>query len=424
MQNYVFVLDTNKKKLDPVHPAETRVLLSEGKAAVYKQHPFTIILKHAVEEKNADTGKYRVKIDPGSKTTGLVITKKNNKVIFACEVEHRGHYIKERMDKRRASRRGRRHRKTRYRQPRFDNRCRKDGWWPPSLESRITDITTWIRRLIKLCPITDISYELCQFNTHKMQNPEIEGVEYQHGTLHGYTVRQYLLEKFDYQCVYCGKKDIPLEVEHIIPKSRGGSNRVSNLAISCVRCNQKKDTQTAEEFGHPKVKRQAEESLKDAGVVNGIRWEIYNRLKEFDLPIEIGTGAQTKYNRLQLELPKEHWVDAACVGNSGEDIILNHNMQILNIKSTGHGRRQMCLMDKHGFPRTKPKQFKKVKGFQTGDIVKAIVTKGKKVGTYFGRVAVRESGSFNIKTKEGTVQGISHKYYKLLQRTDGYGYAV
>lgn len=82
----------------------------------------------------------------------------------------------------------------------------------------------------------------------------------------------------------------------------------------------------------------------------------------------------------------------------------------------------MCRMDKYGFPKTLPKQFKRVKGFQTGDIVKAVVTKGKKKGVYEGKVSVRASGSFNIKTKNGTVQGISHKYCNLLHRADGYSY--
>lgn len=424
MENKVFVLDTNKKKLDPIHPAEARILLDNGKAAVYKQYPFTIILKHANKDKNADTGKYRIKIDPGSKTTGLAITDKNNQVVWVAEIEHRGSYIKERMDKRHKARRSRRHRKTRHRPKRINNRRRKDDWWQPSLESRITDIITWVRRLINLCLITDISYELCQFDTQKMQNPEIQGVEYQHGTLYGYTVRQYLLEKFSYQCVYCGKKDVPLEVEHIVPKSRGGSNRITNLAISCVDCNQTKGAQTAEEFGYPDVQAQGKKSLKDAGVLNSVRWEIYIRLKEFGLPIEIGTGAHTKYNRSQLGYPKKHWIDAVCVGKSGERVILEPSMQFLYIASTGHGRRQMCLMNKYGFPRTNPKSHKNIKDFQTGDIVKAVVTKGKKVGTYFGRVAVRTSGSFNIKTRKETVQGISYQYCKLLQRANGYGYTI
>ncbi len=63
------------------------------------------------------------------------------------------------------------------------------------------------------------------------------------------------------------------------------------------------------------------------------------------------------------------------------------------------------------------------KGFQTGDIVKAVVTSGKKIGTYVGRVATRATGSFNISTIDGLVQGISHKYCLPLHKKDGYSYA-
>ena len=80
-------------------------------------------------------------------------------------------------------------------------------------------------------------------------------------------------------------------------------------------------------------------------------------------------------------------------------------------------------MNKYGFPRTGPKKHKQVKGFQTGDIVKALVTKGNKIGTYVGRVMVRTSGSFDIKIDKEKVSGISYKYCQLLQRIDGYEYA-
>jgi hypothetical protein len=94
----------------------------------------------------------------------------------------------------------------------------------------------------------------------------------------------------------------------------------------------------------------------------------------------------------------------------------------LLIKATGYGNRQMCLMDKFGFPRTNPKGAKQVKGFQTGDMVRAVVTKGVKTGTYLGKVAVRATGSFNIITPAGTVQGISHRFCTPVQKCDGYRY--
>jgi hypothetical protein len=94
----------------------------------------------------------------------------------------------------------------------------------------------------------------------------------------------------------------------------------------------------------------------------------------------------------------------------------------LLIVATGHGSRQKCNVTKIGFPCSKPKGERKVKGFQTGDIVRAIVTKGTKQGVYVGRVLVRASGSFDIRTKQGRVQGISHRSCIPVHRCDGYNY--
>lgn len=82
----------------------------------------------------------------------------------------------------------------------------------------------------------------------------------------------------------------------------------------------------------------------------------------------------------------------------------------------------MCRVDKYGFPRTSAKKTSVVHGFKTGDMVLASVPTGKKQGVYVGRVAVRSSGSFNIQTKSGVVQGISHKHCRILQRSDGYNF--
>ena len=112
-----------------------------------------------------------------------------------------------------------------------------------------------------------------------MQNPEISGVEYQQGELQGYELREYLLEKWGRKCAYCGKKDIPLEIEHIIPKSRGGTDRVSNLTIACNKCNLKKDNKTAEEFGHPEIQKKANQSLKATAFMNVVKQRIVNVLK-------------------------------------------------------------------------------------------------------------------------------------------------
>jgi len=257
-----------------------------------------------------------------------------------------------------------------------------------------------------------------------MQDAEISGVEYQQGELAGYEVREYLLEKFGRKCCYCGVKDVPLEIEHITPKSRGGSNRVSNLCLACRDCNQRKGNQTAAEFGHPQVQTQAKKPLKDASAVNSVRWAIWCMFDATGLPVEVGTGGRTKFNRTSQNYPKAHWIDAACVGQSGQAVKLYPEQKPLQIKAIGRQSRQMCRPDKYGFPRTGAKSSRVVKGFQTGDIVKAIVPTGKKTGSYVGRVAVRSSGSFNITTATQTVQGISYKYCRITHKLDGYSYVV
>lgn len=242
MSNFVFVIDTKKQPLDPIPPGQARRLLKSGFAAVWRRYPFTIILKQVVNDPKIEP--IQLKIDPGSKTTGLALVQDNKacsersqRVIWGAELTHRGQQIKNDLESRRAIRRNRRNRNTRYRQPRFLNRTRPAGWFSPSLNSRVENILTWVNRLIRYAPITGISQELVKFDLQLMQNPEISGKEYQQSCLAGYEVREYLLEKWGRKCAYCGVENVPFEVEHIHPKSRGGSDRVSNLTLACHDCN-------------------------------------------------------------------------------------------------------------------------------------------------------------------------------------------
>ena len=247
-------------------------------------------------------------------------------------------------------RRTRRNRKTRYRQARFNNRKRKEGWIPPSLQSRVDNIKTWVIKLQKLCPLTHISYENVKFDTQLIHNPEISGIEYQQGELQGYEIREYLLEKWGRRCAYCGTENVPLEIEHIIPKIRGGSNRVSNLTLACNTCNQTKGTLTAEEFGYPDIQNQAKNSLKDAALVTATRWKVYNVLVNTGLEVECGTGARTKMNRIKLNLPKAHHLDAVSVGASTPDKLVFKTNNVLHIKAKGRGSHCRTNLDKYGFP--------------------------------------------------------------------------
>lgn len=424
----VFVLSQDKQPLMPCHPARARKLLIRGRAKVYRYYPCCIILQHRI---SGDKQAISLKFDPGSKITGVALVglfPKGNYCLWGANLNHRGHAIKEALLSRKAIRRSRRNRKTRYRKTRFQNRHIPKGWLPPSLRSRVNNISAWCKKLLQFVPVQQIEIESVKFDTQKMQNAEISGIEYQQGTLQGYEVREYLLEKFGHQCVYCGKADVPLEIEHVIPRSQQGSNRISNLVISCRACNEKKGTKSIEIFLKKKpdlirkIKAQLQAPLQDTAAVNATRYAILNVLKVFQLPIYGSSGGKTKYNRTTQNYQKDHWRDAACVGVTGERVFISLKINILLIRATGRGDRQMCLVNKYGFPRTAAKHKKRIYGFQTGDLAKSVIPSGKKAGTYKGRVAIRASGNFNITTKDGTIQGISYKYCKKITCFDGYSY--
>ncbi len=453
----VLVIDTEKRPLNPIHPAQARQLLRSNFAAVFRRFPFTIILKESQKEVSVDP--LRIKIDPGAKYTGIaIVNDATGEVVFAAELQHRGFAIKESLLSRKQLRKGRRnpsgsqsptegnppsglsHRKTRYRQPpkhewsRKGNKMpspkqRRNGWLPPSLLSRVHNIETWVKRLSKYANITAISQELVKFDTQIMQNPEIQGNEYQQGTLAGYETRQYLLEKWGRNCAYCGKPGLKLQVEHIQPKGKGGYNRISNLTLSCESCNLKKGTQDIKDFLKKDPERlktilaQAKKPMADTAAVNATRFKLLETIKAIGLPVEIGSGGLTKFNRTTQNLEKTHWIDAACTGKSTPTLSIKGVTPLL-IKANGHGTRQMAGTDKHGFP-TRHRTTQQIHfGFQTGDIVKAVVTKGKKVGVYVGRVLCRATGSFDISTPSGRVAGINHNYCLPIHKRDGYSYGV
>jgi 5-methylcytosine-specific restriction endonuclease McrA len=414
----VFVLSHDQQPLDPCHPARARQLLKAGKAAVFRRFPFTIILKQRMAAES-ETHVHRIKLDPGSKMTGIVVVQEStDRVVWAGEITHRGQEIRARLLARRQIRRSRRQRKTRYRPARFLNRRRPAGWLTPSVQHRVETSLTWVKRLRRLVPIMDISTELVRFDTQLMQDAEISGVTYQQGELAGYEVREYVLEKWQRRCAYCGASNTPLQIEHIVPRSRGGSDRVSNLTLACEPCNVRKGTQTAEEFGFPRLQAQARQPLKDAAAVNSTRWALYERLQVVGLPVEVGTGGRTKFNRTRLGLPKAHWIDAACVGASTPEALDLRGIRPLLIRAMGHGSRQMCRMNRYGIPRTGPKQARTAYGFRTGDLVKAVVPSGKYRGTHEGRIAIRSRPSFRLNRMD-----LHPRLLVRVQRADGYAYS-
>ncbi len=456
----VFVLDRRGLPLMPCHPARARKLLHAGRARVHRLVPFVIRLVDQAVEQSEVTG-VEVGVDPGSKFTGVSVFRVDDAHVrhglASVEIEHRGQLIHKHMGQRSAYRRRRRTAKLRYRKPRWANRhpeacvnCGKNarngsrycgpcsatsnftdyGYrrhrLPPSLNHRVDSAMSVLTRLRRWAPVTAIHFELVRFDTQKMQHPEITGIEYQQGTLAGYEVREYLLEKWDRKCAYCGASGVPLQVEHIKAKARGGTNRVSNLTLACAACNDAKGSLPIEVFLAKDPKRlarilaQAKAPLKDAAAVNATRWALWRELVATGLPVETGSGGRTKWNRSRFLVPKSHTLDALCVGEVGG--IASLPGTVLAAKATGRASYGRTRPDAYGFPRLHLPRTKVHHGFITGDHVRAVVLRGKLAGTYVGRVPVRSSGSFNLKTKGGIVQGIGYRHCTLLQRSGGWGY--
>jgi len=380
----VFVLSKEGTPLMPTTPRRARLWLKEKRVRVVSREPFTIQLRFLT---TTYTQAATVGVDTGSKVVGIAATT-NGEVVFQAEVHLRDD-ITQKMMQRRQFRRTRRSRKTRYRPKRFANRRRPPGWLAPSLRSKAEATVKAVHLVASLVPVGRVNVEIGSFDTQKLQNPEITGVLYQQGELYGYLVREYVLTKWKRACCYCGATGVPLQLEHIVPRSRGGSDRVSNLALACEPCNVKKGTLTAQEFGYPQVQAQAKMPLKDAAHVSMMKTAVVARLREQfgDEQVRITYGYQTKYQRIQvLNVSKSHTNDAVAIACKIGELV----------KPLGTLHHLRCLArgqyQRFNGPRSEHKCWapRKVRGFKLYELVKV---KGA-VGYIAGR---REKGAFVIK---------------------------
>lgn len=301
--------------------------------------------------------------------------------------------------------------------------------------------------------------EAVRFDTQLLEEPDIEGVRYQQGELFGYELKEYLLEKHGHTCQYCNGKagDSVLEWEHIRPKSRGGSDRLKNATLACSKCNQDKDDRTLEEWlkvikaripRETKKKQELDQTrmtciqnvmdgkpgtkpLRYAAWVSASRKYIERRLFEQFETVECSSGGKTKYNRTKLELPKDHHYDALCVGEVPEQGFKDRtNGYCLYAKATGRGTRLRGKLNACGIIVHKwMNRSKTADGFQTGDIVVAEVPHRDKKpfkyeGRFVGRVMVRTTGSFDIKTIHGSLVTVKSQFCRLLQNNSGYQYTM
>lgn len=333
-------------------------------------------------------------------------------------------------------------------------RVSTNRWIAPSLMSRVFNIEAWTRRLCQIYPITQLAIERVKFDMQLLADPDIHGIEYQQGTLHGREIREYLLELTGRKCAYCGQGKQRLEVEHIFPRALGGTSRPDNLTMACRACNQKKgklwgpalEEKCGVEFAK-KVKvsvRKSKVGLKDAAAINTIRWKLFETLKATGLPIISGTGGKTAYNRNLARLPKTHYYDAASVAVVPQR---PKSLQVAVIKALGYGQRDLrnfyCMQRPDRQLTAKESDERRKKGGFNYGSVKVSSADG---FSKYDHVEITKrngkwKGTINCfdKTDEGKPQKLRVKYYdpeeekydrksgnttelRLIQKRDGYSY--
>lgn len=246
MPNKVYVINKHGRPLMPCSPAKARHLLDAGKAKVKKRTPFTIQLLFG---STGYTQEVILGVDAGSKTIGLSASAETEELLSA-EVKPRNDVV-DLLSTRREFRRARRNRKTRYRKPRFDNRVRSKhkGWLAPSVEVKIQEHITAIRRVCGILPVSKVVVETAEFDLHLLKaiadgKPVPQGEDYQKGEMYGhYNVRQYVLWRDDYTCQCCGahatkKKEVRLHVHHLESRKVGG-DAPDNQVTLCESCHEK-----------------------------------------------------------------------------------------------------------------------------------------------------------------------------------------
>ncbi|WP_329550199.1 RNA-guided endonuclease IscB [Streptomyces sp. NBC_01356] len=439
----VFVLSKEGQPLMPCHPARARELLGKGRAVVAHQVPFTIRLKDRTLAESEVDG-LQLRIDPGSKNTGLALTDEKKETneqgatvtarrgLISVELQHRGKQIHMSMQQRAGYRHRRRSVNCRYRKPR-SNRTRPEGWLPPSLRHRVDTTLSMAKRMCRYAPITDIHVERVAFDTQSISaDRPLSGAEHRQGPLAGTEARSYLHAKWGRACAYCGATGIPLNIDHLWPRSRGGSDRITNLVLACIPCNQAKGCTPVDTFLErrpdrlARILRQVKTPLRDAAAMNTTRWRLVEVLSTLGKPVHTWSGNRTKWNRTAMGLPKTHTLDALSVGHldhGSGDAIVRFPERFLAAKATGRGSYARTTPDRFGFPRLRRPRAKQHFGYVTGDLVRAAVPAGKWTGVWTGRVSVRSTGRHSVTTGVGRVD-VSHRDLQLIQRADGYAYTA
>lgn len=403
----IYVLNKDGKPLMPTNRhGKVRHLLKDNKAKIVKKCPFTIELLY---DSTNYTQPISLGIDSGSKHIGLSATTQT-KELYSADVELRTDII-DLISTRRQNRRARRNRKTRYRKPRFLNRIssKKEGWLAPSIKQKIDCHLNVVDKVYKILPITNIVVETASFDIQKINNPDIQGKDYQKGEqLDFWNVREYVLFRDNHICQHCkGKsKDKILNVHHIESRKTGG-DAPNNLITLCETCHNKYHK------GEIRLKVKRGVILKDAIFMGIMRWSFYNKLKEQYKNVSMTYGYITKNTRIKNNLEKQHYIDAKCISGNPKAEALGYYYYQKKVRCHNRQIHKMSIF-KGGIRKRNQADYT-VYGFRLFDKV----SYNDKECFIFGR---RSTGYFDLRTLDNTHihKSASWKKLKLIEMRKNY----
>ena len=393
----VYVISRDGQPLMPTgRHGKVKHLLRQGKAKVVNCCPFTIQLTY---ETGNHTQPVTLGIDAGSKVVGVSATTED-KELYNAELKLRNDIV-DLLSVKRQYRRTRRNR-LRYRQPRFRNRRRPDGWIAPSVRHKIDAHLKVVAQIQNMLPISHIVVETAAFDIHKIKNTDIKGIEYQQGDqLDFWNVREYVLFRDGHKCRHCkGKsKDAILNVHHIESRKTGGDSP-GNLVTLCETCHVKHHK------GEIKLEIKRGASYMDAAFMGIMRWQLYNELKALYPSVSLTYGYITKNTRIKNGLDKSHATDAFCVTGNTKAVRTDvlHNQKA--VRKNNRSLHKANLLK--GGRRKANKAPRIVHGFRLFDKVR--LGDGRECFV-FGR---RSSGYFDLRTLDGAKVHASANYKNLI----------
>jgi len=411
----VFVINKHGEPLMPCSRRKARLLLKQGKAKIQTYEPFAIQLLYGANGYKQDI---TVGVDTGAKYIGAAVTSKN-KVLAKGTIELRDD-VKALLETRKIYRRSRRSRKTRYRQPRFRNRARKEGWLPPSIQSRVDNTIRWIDKFLSLLPNPKLIIEVGKFDIQKIVNPDIQGTGYQQGEMYEYRNRiAYLLAREQGKCQYCKKpyeKGNSWRLHHIWGRHK---DRPEHWALLHEQCHLDIHAKGDE----AKLQKKKPKSYKESAFMNIIRRKMFDKYPS----AKFTYGNITFQDRCDLDLEKTHYNDAIAItgiksieGNPSSPF---HARQTRVKKRSLHeaaprrGRKHRNTAAKRN-----PKNTKYQSGFHLNDLVVYNGIKGYITGFTKSGVYVKDFAGGYITKPGKTYKQLPSKDLMFIKHTRGWQY--